>query len=375
MKIALRIIIIPFLTMACNNAADSEKAVVEKINNTLTLTQQQAINAQLAIGKIERKSMSTHLRLNGKIDVPPQNLVSVSVPMGGFLKSSKLLPGMHLAKGETIAIMEDQQYINLQQEYLMTAAQLRYDEAEYKRQAELNQQKAASDKTFQQAESTYLQHKISLSALAEKLRLIGINPEILSEKNISRSVAIPSPIDGYVSAVHVNIGKYLNPSDVLFELVNPEDIHLALTVFEKDINLLAIGQKLMTYAPSNPDQKYPCEIILIGKDIPADRSVEVHCHFEKFDKKLIPGMFMNAELEVNNKLADVIPNDAIVSFEGKDFVFVQREKLQYELVEISKGLNNENFTEIINAQALQGMNIVTKGAYTLLMKMKNTDEE
>jgi cobalt-zinc-cadmium efflux system membrane fusion protein len=33
--------------------------------------------------------------------------------------------------------------------------------------------------------------------------------------------------------VNVNIGKYVTPSDILFEIVNPSDIHLALTVFEK----------------------------------------------------------------------------------------------------------------------------------------------
>jgi hypothetical protein len=36
-----------------------------------------------------------------------------------------------------------------------------------------------------------------------------------------------------VSKVNVNIGKYVNPSDVLFELINPDDIHLNLKVYEK----------------------------------------------------------------------------------------------------------------------------------------------
>lgn len=53
----------------------------------------------------------------------------------------------------------------------------------------------------------------------------------------------------------MNIGKYVNPSDVLFELVNPKDIHVNLHVFEKDIVKLSIGQNLIVYTNSNPDKK------------------------------------------------------------------------------------------------------------------------
>ena len=84
---------------------------------------------------------------------------------------------------------------------------------------------------------------------------------------------------GIVTKVNVNIGKYVNPSDVLFEIVNPSDIHLALTVFEKDVNKLSVGQQLVAYTNNNPSKKYPCEIILIGKDFSSDKAIEVHCHF------------------------------------------------------------------------------------------------
>jgi cobalt-zinc-cadmium efflux system membrane fusion protein len=301
-------------------------------------------------------------------------MVSISVPLGGFLKSTKLLPGMHIAKGEIIATMEDQQYIQLQQDYLTTAANLKYAEADFNRQKELNQSKATSDKAFQQAEADYLNQKITLKSLNEKLRLIGINPDKLNENSISRSVSIPSPIDGYVSSVNVNIGKYVNPTDVLFELVNPEDIHLGLTVFEKDLDKLFIGQKVIAYTNHNSDKKYPCEIILIGKDLSDERSVEVHCHFEQYDKSLIPGMFMNADLEVKSNDAMVLPDDAIVRFENKEYVFIVKDKNTFEMREVKIGDSENGFTAVSNLTNLSEQSFVTKGAYTLLMKIKNKEE-
>jgi cobalt-zinc-cadmium efflux system membrane fusion protein len=362
---------------ACNNKKAEDKTEAPAAENAVELTDAQLKNSKIETGKIEQRSISSLLKVNGSIDVPPQNMVSISVPLGGYLKSTKLLAGMHISKGEVLAVMEDQQYITLQQEYLTAKAKLIFAEEEFKRQEELNKSKAASDKVFQQAKVEFTTQKVLVKSLSEKLKLIGINPETLTENNLSRSINITSPIDGYVSQVKMNIGKYANPSDILFELVNPTDIHLALNIFEKDIDKLFIGQKLLAYTNNNAAKKYPCEIILIGKDLTQDRSVEVHCHFEQYDKLLIPGMFMNAEIEVQSHNALAIPTDAVVRFEGKQFVFTETENKKYLMQEVTTSNSENGFTQIIFPSDFDATNktFVTKGAYTLLMKMKNTEEE
>ena len=323
MKNYISIAVVFVLLTSCGNK--EVKTVNEETANesVVELTDAQLKNSEIATGKIEQRNISSLLKVNGKIEVPPQNMVSVSVPMGGYLKSTKLLEGMHISKGEVIATMEDQQYIQLQQDYLTAKAHFSSIEAEYNRQKELNQSKASSDKVFQAAQTDYLSQKILIKSLSEKLKLIGINPDNLNENTISKSINIYSPIDGFVSQVKMNIGKYALPSDVLFELVNPADIHLALTVFEKDLYKLSIGQKIIAYNNTNPEIKYVCEILLIGKDVSPERAVLVHCHFVQYDKNLIPGMYMNAEVEVSTNNAFVMPNDGLVRFEGKQYVFTQ----------------------------------------------------
>jgi cobalt-zinc-cadmium efflux system membrane fusion protein len=273
--------------------------------------------------------------------------------------------------------MEDQQYIQLQQEYLMEKSKLAYSENEYRRQKELNVSKASSDKVFQQSEMEFKNQRITLSALSEKLRLIHINPETLSEASLSRSINIYSSIDGFVSKVNVNIGKYVNPSDIIFELINPSDIHLNLKVFEKDLDKLSIGQKLIAFNNNQSDKKYPCEIILVSQDLSEDRSADVHCHFQAYDKTLLPGMYMNAEVEIMMKNVASINEDAIVSHDGKDYIFLSKSKTEFELVEIKKGNSENNFTEVnaLDGKDLKNSKIVVKGAYSLLMQMKNKSEE
>lgn len=375
MKNIIILFVLLFSLSACQQKSGNEQSTIAKSETLVSLSDAQMTNAHIELGKVTEKQVSSTLKVNGRIDVPPQNMVSISVPLGGYLKSTQLLPGMHVRKNEVIATIEDNQYIQLQQDYLTAKAQFSYHENEYNRQKELNASKSSSDKVFQQAKSTYETQRILIKSLEEKLKLIQINPKQLSENNISKSIRIYSPIDGFVTKVNVNIGKYVTPSDVLFELVNPTDIHLNLKVFEKDLNLLYIGQPVFAFTNNNPDKKYAGEIILISKDVAADGSIEVHCHFEQYDKTLFPGMYMNATIELKNKVAQVLPEEAIVRFEGKEYVFENTGKNKFEIQEVKLGVSENGFTEISNASILKGKEIVVKGAYTLLMSLKNEEEE
>jgi cobalt-zinc-cadmium efflux system membrane fusion protein len=373
----IMIILIGCLLLSCQTKKKDTTTEATSLNeNIATLTSAQLKNANLATGVLKKKSISSVLKVNGQIDVPPQNMVSISMPLGGYLKTTKLLPGMHLKRGEVIATMEDQQYIQLQQDYLTTKSRLSFAEKEFERQKELNQSQASSDKVYQMADADYKTLRITLSALGEKLKLININPIALSEKNISKSVNIYSPIDGFVSKVNVNIGKYVNPADVLFELINPTDIHLNLKIFEKDLTKLAIGQKLVAYTNNQPENKHKCEIILISKDLSVDEhSADVHCHFEDYDKALLPGMYMNAEIEVKSTDVLTLPEEAVVTFEGKEYVFIAVDPKNFKITEVTTGNSENGYIEIRNGDALSDKTIVTKGAYTLLMKLKNKSDE
>ncbi len=375
----MKIIFIAFLAttflFSCKSETKTEeKATALTAENIVTLTDAQIKNAGIVTGKIEQQNISSTLKVNGKIDVPPQNLVSISVPSGGYLKTTRLLEGMYVSKGQVLCTVEDKQFIQMQEDYLMAKAKIGYAKAEYERQKELNQSKASSDKVYQQAQTEYNSLSVLIQSYAEKLKFAGINPNKVSANNITKSINIYSPINGYVSKVNVNIGKYVTPSDVLFEIVNPADIHLALTIFEKDINKLSIGQLLTAYTNTNPNKKYPCKIILLGKDFSENRSTEIHCHFLNYDKTLLPGMYMNADIELQSQQSNALPSDAIISFESKNYIFIDKGNKQYEMTQVNTGNTENGFTEIASATDFANKNIVVKGAYSLLMKMKNTEE-
>ncbi len=341
--------------------------------NNVQLSPEQAKNAGIELHRAEMRDMQSVVKVSGTVDVPPQNIVSVSIPLGGYLKSMRLLPGMQVSKGQVLAVLEDPQYIQLQQDYLMAKSKLVFLEADFRRQKELNEAKANSDKVFQQVKSDYQSQQVLVRSLSEKLQLINIQSEQLNEGNISRSISMHAPISGFVAKVNVNVGKYVSPTDVLFELIDPADIHLSLIVFEKDVVNLASGQKVTCYANSRPEEKYTATIHLINHNINENRSSEVHCHFDKYDKKLLPGMFMNAEIAINNAHVMAVPNDALVRWENKSYVFLAEGKNKFVMTPVETGHTDKNYTEI--KTTLPDADIVTKNAYALLMKMKNAAED
>ncbi|NMR34397.1 efflux RND transporter periplasmic adaptor subunit [Chryseobacterium aquaticum] len=351
------------------------KSTAPKDESIVTLTDAQLKNTPIETTSLSVKNISTVLKINGKIDVPPQNLVSVSVPLGGYLKNTNLLPGMHVNKGQIIAVIENPQFIQLQQDYLMAKSKLHFAELDYNRQKKLNQSQASSDKVMQQAQSEMNSQRIMMNTLAEQLQLVNINPKNLNSGNIRKSVPVYSTINGFVSKVNVNIGKFVNPSDVLFELINPNDIHLNLKVYEKDLGMLKIGQRFSAYTNTQPEKKYSGEIILISKDINTDGTADVHCHFEKYDQNLTPGMYMNAEIETETSFSNALPEESIVNFEGKDYVFVEEKKQTYRMIPVTLGESENGFIQIKNVEDFNNKKIVTKNAYTLLMKLKNTASE
>ena len=368
------------LILACTaNKKEEQKAVASSMKpdsailNVVRLTAEQLKTANLSIGQIQNKDMHQVLKVNGLIDVPPSNIVSISIPLGGYLKKTNLIPGMFVKKGALLAVIEDPIYIQLQQDYLTAKSKLAYLDADFVRQRDLNMTKSTSDKIYQLAKSDFESQKYLVKSLQEKLKLIGIDPTQLNETTISRSINFNAPISGYVTKVNVNIGKYVTPTDVLFEIVDPSDLHVRLIVYENDVPNLKIGNEVVFTTNNDVSKKYVAHVAVITPNINEERTTDVHCHLVNENVRLYPGTYVNAEIALNNAKVDALPEESIVKWENKPFVFVKQMDQTYKLVAVELGVSTNGFIEI--KTNLKGQDIVLNNAYTLLMKLKNSVEE
>ena len=376
MKSRLTYSILFTFLVACSSkvekgAAEAKESVAE--SNIVSLTKAQLHIGKIAIGSLQTTKMQKTIKVNGFIDVPPQNMMSVSIPMGGYVKKANLIPGEKIIKGAVLAVLEDASYISLQQDYLTAKSKLVFLEADYNRQKALNASKTSSDRQFQLATSEYESQKYLVKSLSEKLQLMGIVPAQLNENNISKSISFRSPISGYVTKVNVNAGKYVAPTDVLFEIMDPSDLHARLIVFENDATDIKKGNKVKFTVNNKPSKFYDAEVHVITPNIESERTTEVHCDLISTNTGLFPGTFVNAEIELNNAQVQVLPSASIVKWQNKSYVFVETASATFIMVPIVTGMESKGMVEIISGISA-AQKIVVANAYTLLMKLKNSSE-
>lgn len=364
-----------FFSCSEKKADLQEAPAVDASSFQVALSDAQIKNAGIETGTAELRDMQTTLKVNGLVDVPPQNMITISFPPGGYLKSTSMLPGMRVRKGQVLAVMEDQAIIQMQQDYLMAKSRSEFLQKELTRQQLLNTTKASSDKVYEQAASNYELESITVSALKEKLLLVGINPLTLKENAISRTVNIYSPISGYISTVRVNIGKYVNPADILFELVNINDLHLMLNVFEKDLPSILPEQSVQAFLTGDTSKIFEARVMLVSKMVDSTRSATVHCHFLGDPSGLLPGMFMNATIATSKRSQLTVPEEAVVQSGDSSYVFMQVQRGQFLLTPV-RVMFSQNGTAAITSDHvdLNNKTIVTRNAYAALMKLKNTGE-
>lgn len=385
-KLIILISILSTALISCNKGQKSEaenKSEEVLPEDIVELRNDQIKLAKIETGVIDMRSMSATLKVNGKIAVAPQNLATVCMPMGGFVKNTTLMPGNVVRKGQTLAVLENQDFIDMQQNYLEAKNKLEYAEAEYQRNTELFKSDVSSKKNMQLATTEYKNLKSQVNALKQKLQLIGINPSKLTEDNISRSVALISPISGSVVAVNVSIGKSVSASDVLFEIVNSDKLFLELTLFEKDADKVTSGQKIHFFI-NNETEQHEAVIYQTGKSINDDKTYKLYASVSGYCKNIMPGMYVSALIESSSKKLTALPTEAVVSFDEKDYIFVfAKNKMEggkpfteYRMVEVHKGVSADGFTEIVLPEGLdvKTARVVIKGAYNLLSAKKNAGE-
>lgn len=375
MKNIYSILIILTLNIACQSKKEEALHTKSLKDNVVELTKKQLDNSKIKVGSLTQSPLSTTIKVNGKITLAPNAMASVSMPLGGYIKNIKVMPGMVIKKGQILAVIEDQSYVQIQHDYLTTKQQLAFASKDYARQKELNASQAVSEKNFQLSESEYTKQRITLKSLEEKLKLIQINPGTLTANSISKSVNIYAPISGIITKVDVNIGKYVSATDILFQIMDNQSMYAKLNVFEKDAANLSIGQKIKVFTNSQPDVFYETKIEFVNKSYSDESAIEVYAKIFNTTKKLIPGNYINALIQIDNNNAFVLNNDAIVDYEGKKFVFIQNEnKNTFSMQEVQLGTITDKVSEIINYDTLQNKSIVIGDAYTLLMVLKNKEE-
>ena len=395
--------------VSCSSKGTAETATTEEGHtdehantNTAILTDEQIKSIGIELGVIEEKQLTASLKTNGVLQVPNQNKASVNSLYSGVIKSLLIQPGNYVRKGQTIATIANPDFIQAQSEYLSVNSKIVLAELEVKRQRDLNAGNAGALKNLQAAETELRTLGTLKSTLEQQIKLMGINPERLSNGKLISVLSISSPISGVVSNVIVKMGSYVDVSTPVAEIVDNSQLHLDLFVYEKDLPKLKNNQLIHFTLTNNPGKEYDAQIYSLGSSFEGEsKAVTVHAKVQGDKTGLIDGMNITAVISLENQTLPAVPTEAIVNVAGQDYIFMVSEQhgeeeykmdsvkhdvkteaghkdekgITFERIPVAKGTTDVGYTEITLLKEIpKDAKIVVKGAYFVLAKMTNSGE-
>ena len=357
------------------------------------LTEAQYQTVGVTLGSLEQRQMSQLIRVNGSLTVPPGQQVSVATPYGGILKSANLLMGSPVRRGQTLAVLENPEFIRIQQEYLETQSQLLFQQQEYERQRELSRENVGALKNLQQATAQLGTLRARIGGLRQQLALLGLNPARLTPETITRIIPVRAPIGGTLTQVNVNRGSYVAANDVLFEIMNTAGLLAELTVFEGDLSRLQAGQRVRLSVVGVSGERMG-RIKLINREVGPDRTVKVYASLDNpasgestapADRPgaLRPGTFVKAVVETGAATEPALPEAALVQAGNSSqiYVFAGKEQhqgqthYQFRPVPVRAGASQNGYRAVtLPTGVATNAQIVLTGAYDILSANAGGDE-
>ncbi len=350
------------------NTSESAENVENKI---ISITQKQFESSGYQISGFDTKSFKSTLKVNGKIHMPIKNKAGITSLIGGVVSNMNLYHGQKVNKGQRLFTLTNPELIDLQQEYLELKGQLSFLEAEYLRQKSLSEEKLSPGKNILKADSDLKIAQAKYAALEKKLEMVGINPDNVSNSNLLTSLQINAPLSGYVSEIHLTPGAFLKPYEMAMEIDDTDHLHLELKIMERDISKVKVHQKLQYQVLENPDQLFEAEVHLIEKLVDEDRMVNLHCHLaEKDESNFIPGMYVIADLFIDEKESFALPEAAIVNLGSENYVAQLENPGSYTFVrkKILTGITQNGYVEILNSEDFgKDAQFIIEGAYYVIL--------
>ena len=364
-------------------------------NKAVHLNPAQYLNAEIDTGWFVMKNLNDVIHANGYTKLDPQDQAEVSMPVTGTIKSIKVIEGNYVKKGQTLATMmslelNDKQMdkAKLEEEMGISETKKVYLQKEYERQKALSVDNINARKVVEKVKADLDTELFRIAAVKKQIQIID---QTLSAIGVGQSeyLAIVAPISGHITHIDLKIGATIAAGSTMFEIVDNTKMHVDMLVYEKDLSRVSVGQTVRLILTNQSNQEIQGKIYNIGKSFANDtKSVAVHADIEKNDANLIPGMYINALIDVGENKVKAVPEAAVVMAEGRQFIFLlekhenmveiknENEEEEYEFIrlEVKTGARQMGFVEVTPLGEIhEGEVIVLKGAYYLQSHLQKAE--
>lgn len=266
-------------------------------------------------------------------------------------KTTNMVTAIRFSDGETVAA--GQVLVELDRETTtaeLAAATAAYEESrsQWNRSRELVATQALSRSQHEQLEATMKANEARVQAAQARLS----------------DTYIRAPFSGRTGLRQVSLGALISPGTLITTLDDTRTMKVDFAVPEAQVGALRPGQKINARTSAYPGREFSGSVASVDSRVDAaTRSVLVRAMVPNRDGALKPGMFLTVDLSQDERPALVIPEEALVPEQARQFVYV----VEGEAVakrEVQLGRRQPGFVEITSG-VRAGERVVIEGTIKL----------
>lgn len=373
-----------FLSQSKAETSESENQEEEIDFQNIPLSEKQVKAVDLKMGEAQEREMDAMLHVNGSLVLRAQDMGNVSSLMGGIVKNVYVKEGQMVSRGQVVATIENTDVVTLQREYYTAYKESEMARLELDRQKTLASAGAGIKKTLQMSEKNYKVAQANLLGTGRQLQQMGISTKEVAKGKFTTVFPLRAPISGTVSDMQASLGSYADMQTPLMKIRNNHAVECDLNVFEKDIAKVKVGDQVLVSLTNQPGVNVSGRVYGMNQYLnKGTKSVAVHVKLDaKRDAKLFEGMYVSGQIATGRQLCMTLPDKAIVSADGKQYVFALNQQhskggtYSFSRHEVTTGVSNNGYTEVALCKHLKkGQKIVTDNAFYLASLTGDHGEE
>lgn len=373
-----------FLSQSKAETSESENQEEEIDFQNIPLSEKQVKAVDLKMGEAQEREMDAMLHVNGSLVLRAQDMGNVSSLMGGIVKNVYVKEGQMVSRGQVVATIENTDVVTLQREYYTAYKESEMARLELDRQKTLASAGAGIKKTLQMSEKNYKVAQANLLGTGRQLQQMGISTKEVAKGKFTTVFPLRAPISGTVSDMQASLGSYADMQTPLMKIRNNHAVECDLNVFEKDIAKVKVGDQVLVSLTNQPSVNVSGRVYGMNQYLnKGTKSVAVHVKLDaKRGAKLFEGMYVSGQIATGRQLCMTLPDKAIVSADGKQYVFALNQQhskggtYSFSRHEVTTGVSNNGYTEVALCKHLKkGQKIVTDNAFYLASLTGDHGEE
>lgn len=269
--------------------------------------------------------------LPGEVEVNPDRLAHI-VPRGsGIVREVRAELGDEIEAGQVMAVLESRELAEAKAAFLAAEQRLSLAKANLSANEELHAKGVVSDLEFLSARRELADAEIELRAADRKLHALGLDEQEIAaiEREPDAQFAtyvLRAPFAGTVIEKHITLGETVGPDTSVFVLANLEDVWVMLTVYQKDLPAVRIGQPVTIHSSEGSLRARGRIDYLSATVDESTRTATARVVIANAERAWRPGLFVTGQVEVARLEVPVaVPLSAVVEFEGRPSVLVLTE--------------------------------------------------